>query len=94
MEELNNAFNEYIEEVKKMDISSKRDELLNSVKEIIAFFESLAQNENMELHYLVNRELIDLNGTNVSEDDFIEGLLVYVEIAKNIMGEYLEKKGF
>ena len=94
MEELNNAFNEYIEEVKKMDISSKREELLNSVKEIIAFFESLAQNENMELYYLVNRELIDLNSNNVSEDDFIEGLLVYVEIAKNIMGEYLEKKGF
>jgi len=32
MEELNLAFNNYIEEVKKLDTTGKRNELINSIK--------------------------------------------------------------
>ncbi len=91
MEELNLAFNNYIEEVKKLDTAGKRNELINSIKQLIAVFESLAIEENVELHYLKNKEILDLNDTNVSEDDFIEAALVYLEVAKNIIGEFLYK---
>lgn len=92
MDELNVAFNEYIEEVKKLDTLSKRDELINSIKHFIAIFESLAEADNIELHYLKSGEILDLNKENVSEDDFLEATLVYVEVAKNLVGEYLTYK--
>ena len=92
MEEVNIAFNNYIEEVKKLDIDGKRDELINSIKQLIVVFESFAENDEIELNFLRNREILDLNNNLVSEDDFIEAALVYLEVAKNIIGEYLEKK--
>ena len=93
MDELNISFNNYIEDVKKLDTAGKRNELINSIKQLIAVFESLASEENLELHYLKNREILDLNNNPVSEDDFIEAVLVYLEVAKNIIGEYLYKRG-
>ena len=93
MEELNLAFNEYINEVKKLDTISKRNELIKSIKNLIAVFDILANKDNIELHYLKNNEVLDLNRDFVSEDDFIEAALVYVEVAKNLIGEFLEKKG-
>ena len=91
MEELNLAFNNYIEEVKKLDTTGKRNELINSIKQLIAVFESMSQNDGVELHFLKNREILDLSNNPVSEDDFIEAALVYLEVAKNMIGEYLQK---
>lgn len=93
MDELNLAFNKYIEEYKKLTVLEKREELIKSIKELIAGFEKIATVDNIELHYLRNREINDLKGENVSEDDFLEGTLVYIEVAKNMIGEYLGKKG-
>ena len=42
MEELNIAFNDYIEEVKKLDTLGKRDELINILEELVKL------NENKE----------------------------------------------
>ena len=92
MQELNLVFNNYIEEVKKIDIIGKRNELINSIKQLIAIFESMAAVDKIELHFLKNREILDLNNNTVSEDDFIEAVLVYLEVSKNIIGEYLYKK--
>lgn len=92
MDELNLAFNNYIEEVKKLDTTEKRNELIYSIKQLIAVFESMAEDDRIELHFLKNREILDLSNNPVSEDDFIEAALVYLEVAKNMIGEYLEKK--
>ena len=92
MEELNSLFNEYINEFKKLDTMEKRDEVINSIKELIAVFEQLATNDNINLHYLRNNEIKDLKKENVSEDDFLEAQIVYLEVAKNLIGEYLDKK--
>lgn len=92
MEELNKLFDEYMEEFKKLDTPKKRDEIINSIKQLIVAFEQLAISDHIELHYLKNNEIKDLKRDNVSEDDFLEAELVYLEVAKNLIGEYLEKK--
>jgi len=92
MSELNESFNEYINELKKLPTEEKRNELIDSIKELIAGFEFLADRDNVKLHYLKNKEILDLNKEFVSEDDFIEAAIVYVEVAKNIIGEYLGKE--
>lgn len=92
MEELNKSFEEYMEEFKQLDIKNKRNEIINSIKELIAVFDKIAMDDNIELHYLKNKEINDLKNKVVSEDDFLEAELVYLEVAKNLIGEYLLRK--
>lgn len=92
MEELNKAFNEYMNEFKKLNTNDKRREIVTSIKELIVAFDKLAQADNIELHYLRSSEVNDLKKENVTEDDFLEAELVYIEVAKNMIGEYLEYK--
>ena len=90
MNELNESFNNYINEYKKLPTKEKRNELIDSIKEIIVTFDYLAKEENINVHYLKNNEILDLNKDIVSEDDFLEAAIVYVEVAKNIIGEYFQ----
>jgi len=92
MGELNIQFNNYIEEFKKLDINSKRDEFIRILKEFVVILNVMATNEGVETTFLKNNEILDLQKEYVSEDDFIEASLVYLENAKNIIGEFLEKK--
>ena len=92
MEYLDQTFFDYIEEYKKLDINSKREELINSLKEMIAIIDMKAKSEEINLYYLKSKEILDLNSNNVSEDDFLEAALVYLETGKHLIGEYLDKK--
>lgn len=65
MEELDQIFNEYIETFKSLDIMEKREELINCIKELIAAIDALAKSENIGLHYLNSREILDLKQENV-----------------------------
>lgn len=90
-DELKTSFNEYLESFKQMDVPSKRAEIIRSVNEITAMFDMLANQADIELSYLKSKEVSELNNGNESEDDYLEALLVYVENAKSVLGEYLVK---
>ena len=92
MNELNVEFNKYIEEFKKLDTYSKREEFIRMLKEFVAILNTMASNEGIEVNFLKSQEILDLQKENVTEDDFIEACLVYLENAKNIIGEFLDKK--
>lgn len=92
MNELNIAFDQFIKEFKKLTISEKRMEIVDSIKELNALIDTLAEKENKQLEYLKSKEISDLNNGLESEDDFLEGLLVYIENAKNLIGQYLIDK--
>lgn len=92
MDEINNAFSKYMEEVKKLDTNGKRKELYDSLMNLGNSIVELARMEGVELHYLQNREIEDLFNQNLSEDDYLEAMLVYFEMIKNMVGEYLLSK--
>lgn len=92
MNELNIAFNEYIDTFKELDIKEKRVEVIQSIKEISALVDSLAERENKKLEFLKSKEISQLNNGLESEDDFLEALLVYIENSKNLLAQYLEDK--
>lgn len=91
-DELILSFKEYVDEFKKLEIKDKRMEIIESVKEITALVDSLAQRENKSLEFLKSKEITELNKGEESEADFLEALLVYVENAKNLLGQYLDDK--
>jgi len=92
MNQLDQAFDNYMQEVKKLDINGKRKELYDSLMNLGNTIVQLAKNDGVELHYLKNREIEDLFNQNLSEDDYLEAMLVYFEMIKNMIGEYLLSK--
>ncbi len=92
MEEINQAFENYMNEVKKLDTNGKRKELYDSLMNLGNSIVELANQDGIELHYLQNREIKDLFNANLSEDDYLEAMLVYFEMIKNMVGEYLISK--
>lgn len=92
MEEKNRVFKEYIEAFKELDTDRKREEFIKSLKDFIVIFDSLAQQDNIKIEYMHSNEILDLQKENLSEDDFIEASVVYLEIAKDIIGQYLMQK--
>lgn len=89
MTEFNNAFNEYMEAFKALDIPDKRMEIINSVKEINTIIDNLAEKSKIYLGYLKSKEILDMKNGLESEDDFLEALLVYIENFKNLLAQYI-----
>lgn len=92
MEEKNRIFKEYIEAFKELDTDRKREEFIKLLKDFIVIFDSLAQQDNIKIEYMHSNEILDLQKENLSESDFIEASVVYLEIAKDIIGQYLLQK--
>lgn len=92
MNELNTEFNNYIEKFKQLDTNSKREEFIRLLKEFVVMLNVVATNEGIKTDFLKSNEILDLKKDDVSEDDFIEASLVYLENAKNIIGEFIDKK--
>ena len=92
MEERNIEFQNYINAFKELDYSSKKEELINSFKEFIVMIDSIAGSDKISLEYLHSNEILDFNNNNKSDADFVEAVLVYLEVAKDLIGQYLLKK--
>ena len=89
MNEIESSFNEYVNAFKQMETSDKRKEIIRNVNEITAMFDMLATEANMQLSYLKSNEICELKDGYESEDDYLEALLVYIENAKSVLGQYL-----
>ena len=66
-------------------------EIISNINEITAMFDMIAVESNIQLSYLRSQEITELKGGLESEDDYLEALLVYIENAKYVLGEYLTK---
>ena len=91
MNEVEIAFKEYVDAFKQMETIDKRKEIIRNINEVTAMFDMLATESNMKLSYLKSNEVTELKDGYESEDDYLEALLVYIENAKSILGQYLAK---
>lgn len=89
MNEIESAFTEYVNAFKQLETSDKRKEIIRNINEITAMFDMLATEANMQLSYLKSNEITELQDGFESEDDYLEALLVYIENAKSVLGQYL-----
>lgn len=91
MDDLEVAFKEYASAFKQMEIPDKRKEIIRNINEISAVFDMLATESNIQLSYLRSNEISELKDGYESEDDYLNALLVYVENAKTLIGQYFLK---
>jgi len=90
--ELQSKFTEYIDQLKNQSVNIKRNEIINSLKELISILEVVYAKEGIKIEYLKSDEIRDLENNDASEDDFLESCIVYAENVKNIVSKYLMHK--
>lgn len=92
----NKDFNEYIEKYKQLNLKDKQKNIINLLKEDIIILQKVLSNNNKENDYkmLYNREILDVNNENYTEDDFSEAVIVYLYAIRELVAELIEKGGF
>lgn len=84
-------FSEVIENYKRMSISDKREEILKDLKFMVAIFENMCEENNIEYRKIQSKEILDLNNGVESEDDYLEAAFIYVEYLKEVLGALFER---
>lgn len=87
----NENFNAYVESYKKLPLQEKKDIVNTEVKKLLAFIEKAKMDVNVKDEILFNREILDLNKENVSDDDFVEAMFVYIHAIQESLGEYFNE---
>ena len=93
IEIMQKKFENYMNEFKKQTTTDKQKEIIKSYKELIAVLDVICAVNGIKLEYLKSREINDLDSGLVSEDDFLEGSIVYIENIKNIVSQFMIVKG-
>lgn len=84
----NETFNEYIEAYKKLPLQKKKQMANEEIKKLLAFIEKANNDLNLNDTILFNREILDLNSDNVSDDDFVEAMFVYIYSIREALSIY------
>lgn len=88
----NQEFNDYIEKFKKISVKKKKQITVKEMKKIVAFISLLQEKCNVPKKILFNKEILDTNNDDVSEEDFVEAMFVYANIIKEAFSEYVSYK--
>ena len=84
-------YNHYINEFVNLNVEDKREEIVNKLKELIATLEVIAKKLNDSQPALLNREMIDLNQEDVSEEDYLEAVFAYLISLEDLIGRTLNQ---
>lgn len=87
-------YNRLIELFTKLDTTSKREQIIEDIKVMIAILQKICNDRNIYYEPLLNKELLDLKNNPLSEDDYLEALYVYLCWLKELVGGYFNRMEF
>lgn len=87
----NEKFDAYIDAYKQLPLQEKKKMVNEEVKKLLAFIDKAKKDLNIADDILFNREILDLNRDNVSDDDFVEAMFVYVHAIQESLGKYFNE---
>lgn len=73
----NEKFNQYVEDFTKLPLEKKKEIVNKQMKKVLAFIEKIKHDLNINSEILFNKEILDLNKKDSTEDDFVEAMFVY-----------------
>ena len=82
------SFNQYVNAYKKLPLQKKKEMVNEETKKLIAFIEKINADMGIKDQTLFNREILDLNSDNVSDDDFVEAMFVYIYSIREALSIY------
>ena len=89
MEETEN-FEEYMKFFKAQPLKEKQSIILDQLKILTSFSNSMCKELNLNNEVLVDRELVDVTQDNYTEDDFAEAVVVYINSIQNSICDYVD----
>ena len=81
-------FDEYMDFYKKQPLDEKRDIVYNQLKILASLTNKMCEEINVDNEVLLNKELLDLKRDDVSEDDFLEAIIVLVNSIQNSLCDF------
>jgi hypothetical protein len=89
MDDINVEFKDLVNKYVELDTDQKRKELIDEVKLMIVVFEKVCNDNGIKYNQLKSREVLDLKDGNTTENDYLEALFVYVQVLKELIGNFL-----
>ena len=83
------CFDAFIEEYKDNSLIDKQKIIISELKELIGLLQEMCSMYNFEPELLINREILDVNKENYSQDDFSEAIYTYIQMYKEILADFM-----
>ncbi len=81
-------FNEYMEFFKGLSLKDKQGIILDQLKMIASFSNQMCTEYEIPNELIMNRELLDMNSEDYTQDDFAEAVIVYVNSIQNSLSDF------
>lgn len=83
------CFNAFIDEYKENNLFNKQQIIISELKELIGLFQKLCSMCGYEPELLINREIVDVEKDNYTQEDFAEAVYVYIQTYKDILADFM-----
>ncbi|HIS17802.1 MAG TPA: hypothetical protein IAC02_04240 [Candidatus Coprovivens excrementavium] len=85
---MENDFNEYLSNYKKLPLKEKQEIVFEQLKMLASMTHSFCKEINAQNEIIINKELTDLKDKNYTEDDFVEAILVLTNSIQNSICDF------
>lgn len=89
LEEKTLTLNAFIEDYKEKSLLEKQKILIEELKELINLMQKICSDKRIRYDLLINKEVIDINKENYTQDDYAEALYAYLQAFKEIFASYI-----
>lgn len=85
-------FEDAVKEFDSLSVYDKKKRIIDEIKLMIVVIEKICIERNIAYREIKSKEILALKQENVSTDDYLTALYVYLEYLKEVMGSYLSKE--
>ena len=85
-------FENAVNEFDKLNVSDKKKRIIDEIKLMIVVMEKICIERKIDYRQVISQVILALKQENISEDDYLTALYVYIEYLKEVMGAYLSSE--
>lgn len=83
------SFDSYINAYTKLSEKDKKEEIVKKLREMISNYALVNQRIGRSHELLINKELSDLKNEPLNEDDYLEGVFVYIHTLEDEVSDII-----
>jgi hypothetical protein len=81
-------FNDYMEFFKSLPLKEKQNIIIEQLKMLSTFTDLMCKEYRIPSDLIMNKEVLDVNKEDYTEDDFAEAIIVYINSIQNSLSDY------
>ena len=84
-------FEKYMEEFKTYSLEDKKKTVLDQLKIIASLTNTMCQELGVKNELIITKDIVEAHENTSSEEDFVEGVVVYTSSIQNSLCDYIDK---